>query len=65
MKSKETNKWSCDFCGRSQEDVETIIAGPGEIAICNRCVFRSNEIILQQLRTMQIVKPINAGVTNE
>lgn len=58
MRSKETNKWHCDFCGESQDAVEVIIAGPGEIAICNRCTCKCNEIILQQLRTLQTVKTI-------
>jgi len=65
LRSKENNKWHCDFCGKSQDDVETIIAGPEEVAICNRCICKGNEIILQQLRTMQTVKPINPGVANE
>lgn len=42
--------WSCDFCGESQSEVEKIIAGTNEVAICNRCVCTSLEIILKSVK---------------
>lgn len=38
MKIKVTTKMACDFCGKSQDDVALLIAGPRDVAICNECV---------------------------
>ena len=35
---------SCSFCGKSQDQVDKIIAGPG-VYICNECISLSKEII--------------------
>jgi ATP-dependent Clp protease ATP-binding subunit ClpX len=35
---------SCSFCGKSQNDVRKLIAGPG-VYICNECIDICNEII--------------------
>lgn len=37
----------CSFCGSDRHRVEQIIAGPGATAICNRCVFLCNGILLE------------------
>ena len=29
---------ACNFCGKTQDEVEDIILGPGELAICGECV---------------------------
>ena len=34
----------CSFCGKSKEEVETLITGPA-VFICNECVEISTEII--------------------
>ena len=34
----------CSFCGKTQEDVKKIVAGPG-VYICNECIGLCNEII--------------------
>ena len=34
----------CSFCGKTQESVRKIIAGPG-VYICNECIGLCNEII--------------------
>ena len=34
----------CSFCGKPQEDVRKIIAGPG-VYICNECVDLCNNIL--------------------
>lgn len=36
----------CSFCGKSNEQVEQLIAGPG-IYICNECVGICNEILAE------------------
>ena len=34
----------CSFCGKTQENVRKIVAGPG-VYICNECIGLCNEII--------------------
>ncbi|MGH9764623.1 MAG: ClpX C4-type zinc finger protein [Blastocatellia bacterium] len=41
--SEEEEVLQCSFCGKSQSDVETLIAGP-LVYICNECVKLCNEI---------------------
>lgn len=40
----DKNNLYCSFCGRSKEEIETLIAGPG-IYICNECVGLCNTIL--------------------
>ena len=39
---------SCSFCGKDQEAVTKLIAGPG-VYICNECVDLCNHILAEQL----------------
>ncbi|MBR2785971.1 MAG: ATP-dependent Clp protease ATP-binding subunit ClpX [Clostridia bacterium] len=49
MPSKEQNKTiRCSFCGKTQEVVQRIIAGPG-VYICNECISVCNNIIEDDL----------------
>jgi len=41
---------TCSFCGKSQNDVRKLIAGPG-VYICNECIDICNEIINDDERT--------------
>ncbi len=36
----------CDFCGRTQSQVNRLIAGPGDIHICDNCIEMAHTIIL-------------------
>ncbi len=38
----------CSFCGKSQEQVKKLIAGPG-VYICDECVYLCNEILDEEL----------------
>ena len=38
----------CSFCGKSQDEVKKIVAGPG-VYICNECVELCSVIIIQEL----------------
>lgn len=38
---------ACSFCGKSQHEVERIIAGP-KVDICNECVAECNDILKDQ-----------------
>ncbi|MFN6963287.1 MAG: ATP-dependent Clp protease ATP-binding subunit ClpX [Pyrinomonadaceae bacterium] len=40
----------CSFCGKSQNDVKKLIAGPG-VYVCNECIDICNEIINDDERT--------------
>lgn len=38
MANKDDNHHECNFCGKDKEDVEKLIVGGSDIAICNECV---------------------------
>ena len=44
MATKTDVLLSCSFCGKSQERVEKLIAGPG-VYICNECVGLCDDIL--------------------
>ncbi|MCX5906433.1 MAG: ATP-dependent Clp protease ATP-binding subunit ClpX, partial [Deltaproteobacteria bacterium] len=53
----------CSFCGKSQEDVKKLIAGPA-VSICDECVSLCNDIIAEEvakeetsLRKLSFPKP--------
>ena len=41
--STSDKKISCSFCGKSQEEVKKLIAGPN-VYICNECVVLCKDI---------------------
>jgi len=41
---KEKTKLTCSFCGKSQEMVKKLVAGPG-VFICDECIELCNEIL--------------------
>nr|WP_314277645.1 ATP-dependent Clp protease ATP-binding subunit ClpX [uncultured Peptostreptococcus sp.] len=45
---KEDNQFKCSFCGKSQDQVKRIIAGPG-VYICDECVGLCGEIIKEEV----------------
>ncbi|MDX1917870.1 MAG: ATP-dependent Clp protease ATP-binding subunit ClpX [Candidatus Caenarcaniphilales bacterium] len=44
----ESNKLKCSFCGKSQDQVRKLIAGPG-VYICDECIELCNEILAEEL----------------
>lgn len=50
MSKKEEQGYQCSFCGRAQEEVKKLIAGPS-VYICDECVGLCNEIIADELTT--------------
>lgn len=44
MFGKKDNRLKCSFCGKSQDQVKKLIAGPG-VYICDECVELCNEIL--------------------
>ena len=43
-RTKFRDSWQCSFCGRGQQQVERLIAGPGAY-ICDGCVELCNHIL--------------------
>ncbi len=48
MPTKYDSHLKCSFCGKSQEQVRKLIAGPG-VYICDECVDLCNEILDEEL----------------
>ena len=48
MPNKPDNRLKCSFCGKSQDQVKKLIAGPG-VYICDECVELCNEILDEEL----------------
>lgn len=46
--SKGNENLRCSFCGKSQDQVKKLIAGP-DVYICDACVELCNEIILEEM----------------
>jgi len=38
-------EYRCSFCGKTQQAVHRLIAGPGGVYICNECIDLCREII--------------------
>ncbi len=48
MPKQEEKQCKCSFCGKSQDEVKRIIAGPG-VYICDECVSVCSEIIKEEV----------------
>lgn len=40
MSKKKLREYNCSFCGKNQDHVKRLVAGPGSVYICNECVVR-------------------------
>jgi ATP-dependent Clp protease ATP-binding subunit ClpX len=47
MSKKDSQLLQCSFCGKSQDQVQKLIAGPG-IYVCDECIHLCNEILLDE-----------------
>lgn len=57
MSSKDENsQLTCSFCGKSQDEVKKLIAGP-TVYICDECIELCNDIIDEESRLDQTVDP--------
>ena len=52
-------QYVCSFCGRSSEEVDAMVTGPG-VNICNECVRYAEEIIRSDMarRSLKLVHPV-------
>jgi ATP-dependent Clp protease ATP-binding subunit ClpX len=48
MNTKQPRKPVCSFCGKSEKDAQSLIAGPDGICICDECVQLCDAMIVQQ-----------------
>ncbi|MGN9786058.1 ATP-dependent Clp protease ATP-binding subunit ClpX [Nonomuraea sp. ZG12] len=46
--ARSGNLLKCTFCGKRQDQVRKLIAGPGQICICDECVELCNELIEEE-----------------
>ena len=52
-KSKTRLILRCSFCGKQQDQVERLIAGPNRVYICDQCVTLCQEIIQEEREKRQ------------
>ncbi len=45
--ARASRHFACSFCGKSQDQVRRLIAGPNGVYICDECVSLCNEIIAE------------------
>jgi ATP-dependent Clp protease ATP-binding subunit ClpX len=64
--SKYDSHLKCSFCGKSQEQVRKLIAGPG-VYICDECVELCNEILDEELmeNTAPLSQPVPRSAENQ
>ncbi len=63
---KKEEQLRCSFCGKSQNEVKKLIAGPS-VHICNECVSVCNEIIADdaQLEAQQATRQTTSAPATE
>lgn len=54
----ENNEVRCSFCGKSQDEVKKLVAGPG-VYICNECIDLCKEIIDEEMQDEMVSDLIN------
>lgn len=54
--SRSLGKLSCSFCGKSQEEVKKLVAGPG-VYICDECVDLCNDILTEEMQEAAAQSP--------
>ena len=50
MMDVNKSTYGCSFCGKPNEAVERLIAGPNGVFICNECVEQCNEILARETK---------------
>ena len=53
MANKFENPYRCSFCGKTQEQVRKLIAGTGNVYICDECVELCAELIDEELEELE------------
>ena len=47
-----TTKFRCSFCGKTEIQVRKLIAGPGDVFICDECISLCDEILEDELQEL-------------
>ena len=47
IRDSATHKLACSFCGKKQDEVRKLIAGPS-VYICNECIDLCGEILAEE-----------------
>lgn len=50
--SEEKGQLKCSFCGKTQDQVRKLVAGPG-VYICDECIDLCTEIVEEELGTVE------------
>ena len=50
-KTSDRNELVCSFCGKTSSQVQRIIVGPGDVAICNECVEFCESLMEETVHT--------------
>ncbi len=58
MPKKKKDELYCSFCGKAQQEVKKLVAGP-DVYICDECIELCNEILLEDLGTEKTDTDIN------
>src|SRR5690625_8036680 len=53
--NEEKGQLKCSFCGKSQDQVRKLVAGPG-VYICDECIDLCTEIVEEELGTEEEVE---------
>ena len=63
-KFEDNKSVRCSFCGKPQETVKRIIAGPG-VYICDECVGLCSNIIEEEVEALEVqeAEAINTNLT--
>lgn len=59
MKGETVYVCYCDFCGKTAREVETMIAAPNDVMICNECV----EVCVAELARRRAPVPETANAS--
>jgi ATP-dependent Clp protease ATP-binding subunit ClpX len=63
-KYDEKKQLKCSFCGKTQEQVKRLIAGPG-VYICDECIDLCSEIIADEFQETVDLDPTSVPTPNE
>jgi ATP-dependent Clp protease ATP-binding subunit ClpX len=61
--SRIRNQYNCSFCGKAQDQVRRLIAGPGSVYICDECVELCRDIIAEGAAGPSRGEPLNGVPT--
>jgi len=57
MRSSDRPAYTCSFCGRGQEEINRLIAGPGNVYICDECVALCQKILAEEQSVGETTQP--------